>query len=105
MKFNKKNRDYRDSFSTLVYILYEKITLEVISKINSFFGMNEKTIKLSLVEYCGFRMFDENLFDDLHINYLNERVFLHYAQSLISYEKLLYEEEGLGSHFPKGFKF
>ena len=70
---------------------------------------NKKTSKtyktLCLIEYCGFRNKKINYFDDFHINYLNEQIFSHYADTTISHEKTIYKTEGLESHFPQNLKF
>ena len=60
---------------------------------------------ICLVENCGFRNKKINGFDDFHINYLNERIFLHYADTTINDEKKIYLNEGLQKYFPNNLKF
>lgn len=88
MKFNSKTPNYRHGISNIVYILYEKLAKEVVEQLSMDQKLEESQLSLGLVEFCGFRNKTENGFDDMHVNYLNERMLIHYADSLISFEKV-----------------
>ena len=105
MKFAAKNRNYRHGISTIVYVLYEKLAKEIANYLAKAIKIEESALSLGLVEFCGFRNKTENGYDDLHVNYLNERMLIHYADSIISFEKKIYDDEGLGSKFPSVFDF
>ena len=55
---------------------------------------------MKIVEFCGFRQKKINYFDDFHINFLNERISLQYTNSVLRYEKIIFENEGLEKFFP-----
>ena len=45
---------------------------------NLIFKQEESVLKkLRVVEYTGFGNKTENGYDDLHINYVNEKIFVH----------------------------
>ena len=88
MKFNSKTRNYRHGISTLVFVLYEKLVKEIADVLSKSTKTQESSLSLGLVEFCGFRNKTENGYDDLHVNYLNERMLIHYADSIISFEKV-----------------
>ena len=88
MKFVAKTRNYRHGISTLVYVLYEKLVKEIVEYLSTNAKTEESQLSLGLVEFCGFRNKTESGFDDLHVNYINERMLIHYADSIISFEKV-----------------
>ena len=88
MQFERKYRNYRHIVSNIVFIVFEKLLFEIVERVNSQFEAPSSGNWLSLVEIPGYRNKEENGFDDLHINYLNERLFLYYIDTLMTLEKV-----------------
>ena len=105
MKFTQKNKNYRYRISTIVFIVYEKVVKEIIEKLNQHMKVNEKNLSLTTIEFCGYRNYDTNYYDDFHVNYLNEKMFMNYTDSIISMEKKIYYQEGLENRFPSAINF
>jgi myosin heavy subunit len=92
MQFEKKTKSYRHIISNIIYIVFEKLLFEIVERINGQFEPMNNGKWISIVEFPGFRNKEENGFDDLHINYLNERLLLFYMESILSLEKVKSKE-------------
>lgn len=90
-------QDVRDA---LVKFLYEAQFRDLIHKVNAALkdahGTSRATnATLSLLDIYGFECFDENSFEQLCINYANERLQQQFAHHLFKLEQKMYEEEGV----------
>jgi myosin heavy subunit len=88
MQFERKYRNYRHIISNIVFIVFEKLIFEIVERVNAQFEPPSSGNWLALIEIPGYRNKEENGFDDLHINYLNERLFQYYIETLMSLEKV-----------------
>jgi len=90
-------QDVRDA---LVKFLYEAQFRDLIHKVNAALkdahgSSLEMTTTLSLLDIYGFECFDDNSFEQLCINYANERLQQQFAHHLFKLEQKMYEEEGV----------
>jgi len=90
-------QDVRDA---LVKFLYEAQFRDLIHKVNSALEDSHSSkcatsAKLSLLDIYGFECFKENSFEQLCINYANERLQQQFAAHLFKLEQSMYEEEGV----------
>ena len=90
-------QDVRDA---LVKFLYEAQFRDLIHKVNAALkdahgSSRAMTTTLSLLDIYGFECFDENSFEQLCINYANERLQQQFAHHLFKLEQKMYEEEGV----------
>lgn len=105
MKFDNSDMNPKVFIDAIVFNVYEKLTLECTQKLNSLFPKDQGNYKrLKVIQFSGFSNKKINFFDDLHTNYLNERVYLHQAESALKNEKHVYQEEGLQEFFPQTFE-
>ena len=99
-------QDVRDA---LAKFLYEAQFRDLVGKVNN--GISEsgaaaggvggvtskdsKVLSLSLLDIYGFECFQTNSFEQLCINYANERLQQQFAAHLFKLEQAMYEEEGV----------
>ena len=97
-------QDVRDA---LAKFLYEAQFRDLVGKVND--GISEshnrgtkgqesspsKILSLSLLDIYGFECFQTNSFEQLCINYANERLQQQFAAHLFKLEQAMYEEEGV----------
>lgn len=88
MQFERRSRNYRHIVSNVIYITFEKLLFEIAERVDAIFESPAAPMVLSVIESPGFRNAEENGFDDLHINYLNERLLVYYMETLVSVEKV-----------------
>ncbi len=97
-------QDVRDA---LAKFLYEAQFRDLVGKVNDGIceshirGANgqglspSKVLSLSLLDIYGFECFQTNSFEQLCINYANERLQQQFAAHLFKLEQAMYEEEGV----------
>eukprot|EP00889_Picochlorum_renovo_P005090 jgi/Picre1/32120/NNA_007468.t1 len=88
-------QDVRDA---LAKFLYEAQFRDLIHLVNDALqGKDGQSAvsKLSLLDIYGFECFKENSFEQLCINYANERLQQQFAAHLFKLEQAMYEEEGV----------
>ena len=95
----------QDARDALAKFLYEAQFRDLVGKVNS--GICEssgasggaskgtKVLSLSLLDIYGFECFQTNSFEQLCINYANERLQQQFAAHLFKLEQTMYEEEGV----------
>jgi len=88
--------DVRDA---LAKFLYEAQFRELVHMVNKALkgdvSKRASKSKLSLLDIYGFECFNENSFEQLCINYANERLQQQFAGHLFKLEQQIYEEEGV----------
>lgn len=77
---------YEAQFRGLVHLINNALTEE---------NSDATRTKLSILDIYGFECFQENSFEQLCINYANERLQQQFAAHLFKIEQNLYEEEGV----------
>lgn len=96
-------QDVRDA---LAKFLYEAQFRDLVGKVNDGIcesrarrdtneGSQSKILSLSLLDIYGFECFQTNSFEQLCINYANERLQQQFAAHLFKLEQAMYEEEGV----------
>ena len=89
----------------LAKFLYEAQFRDLVGKVNEGIrdgsaggrekGRNNSSLSLSLLDIYGFECFPTNSFEQLCINYANERLQQQFAAHLFKLEQAMYEEEGV----------
>ncbi|CRK94774.1 CLUMA_CG008268, isoform A [Clunio marinus] len=78
--------------------LYGRLFTFVVSKINDSLKIKNLTNRgrnLGILDFFGFETLDKNSFEQLNINYCNERIHQSYIQTVLKYQQDLYLREGL----------
>ena len=78
--------------------LYSKLFEFIIKKINKEMdnnNNNSNTLQISILDIFGFENFKNNSFEQLCINYCNERIQQFYNHHLFNLEQELYKQEGI----------
>lgn len=89
------------SKDTLAKTIYNEVFSWLVEGLNShLFSSEAKAIKRShvigILDIFGFEIFDDNSFEQLCINYANEKLQAHFNDHIFTYEQKLYEQEGIG---------
>eukprot|EP01041_Mallomonas_annulata_P009509 gene9509-19762_t len=85
----------KDTFAKLVYDLLFKWT---VSQVNATLSANvsgESASFIGVLDIFGFEFFDKNSFEQLCINYTNEKLQDHFNFAIFKSEQEVYQQEGL----------
>jgi myosin heavy subunit len=94
MKFNlNQATDNRD---TLSKSLYSNMFDWTIQRVNSTLKTEgESQFSIGILDIFGFEVFEINSFEQLCINYANEKLQYHFNEVIFHEEKLMYQDEGI----------
>jgi len=90
----KKAIDARDA---LAKVLYASVFSFIVQKINEVLATDKKLTGkfIAILDIYGFESFERNHFEQLCINYANERLQQQFNRHLFKLEQELYESEGI----------
>ncbi|KAI1727459.1 myosin head (motor domain) domain-containing protein [Ditylenchus destructor] len=83
----------RDAFAKTIY---SRLFDYIVSYINKCISSTYSHGYIGILDIAGFESFDTNSFEQLCINYCNEKLQLFFNQRIMQQEQLLYEKECLG---------
>jgi myosin heavy subunit len=88
---------YRDGWAMS---LYERLFKRIIATINDSLsrvsgGLTQHHKSISLLDIFGFEVFETNTFDQLSINYANEKLQEVFINNMVKTEELIYREDGI----------
>jgi len=86
-----------DSKDTLCKALYSNMFDWVIRKVNETLKTNEAPFSIGILDIFGFEVFDVNSFEQLCINYANEKLQFHFNEVIFNEEMKMYTDEGVPS--------
>lgn len=93
MKFNAGQAiDNRD---TLAKYLYSNMFDWTIQRVNSTLKTEESNFSIGILDIFGFEVFELNSFEQLCINYANEKLQFHFNEVIFHEEKMMYQDEGI----------
>jgi myosin heavy subunit len=84
-----------DSRDTLCKALYSNLFDCVIKKVNESLKQSQSPFSIGILDIFGFEIFEENSFEQLSINYANEKLQLHFNEVIFNEELKMYTEEGI----------
>ncbi|KAM0683857.1 class II myosin [Mitosporidium daphniae] len=85
-----------ESLGTFMRSLYERTFNSIISRLNSIFYKQEHSARfIGLLDMAGFEIFEKNSFEQLCINYTNEKLQQFFNQHMFHREQLEYKNEGI----------
>ena len=84
-----------DSRDTLVKTMYGSMFDFIISKINDSLKTKGARYAIGILDIFGFEVFELNSFEQLCINYANEKLQHHFNEVIFSEEMKMYEDEGI----------
>ncbi len=84
-----------DSRDTLVKTMYGSMFDFIISRINDSLKTKGARYAIGILDIFGFEVFELNSFEQLCINYANEKLQHHFNEVIFSEEMKMYEEEGI----------
>jgi myosin heavy subunit len=94
----------RDSFASELYFILFRWVVDRINNLlsppsvgegDSLLLLNNNSLSISLVDIFGFESLKENAFEQLLINYANEKLHYYFLSVIILREQELYKEEGI----------
>lgn len=99
MNHNKlQAQEARDAFAKAVYsLLFDWL----IGRVNSVLGKSRFKLKkgeagyIGVLDIFGFEMFEHNSFEQLCINYCNEKLQGHFNEHIFKLEQEMYKKEGI----------
>jgi myosin heavy subunit len=86
-----------DSKDTLSKALYSNMFDWVIRKINETLKTKESPFSIGILDIFGFEVFEVNSFEQLCINYANEKLQFHFNEVIFNEEMKMYSDEGVPS--------
>ena len=85
-----------ESLGTFMRSLYERTFNSIILRLNSIFYKQEHSSRfIGLLDMAGFEIFEKNSFEQLCINYTNEKLQQFFNQHMFHHEQLEYKNEGI----------
>ena len=86
----------RDGVDSLAMAMYSRLFFWVVDKINEFLGASHGKGKfIGVLDIFGFEIFEKNSFEQLCINYANEKLQQQFNSSMFKEEEGLYVFEGI----------
>ncbi|XP_066921977.1 unconventional myosin-VI-like [Clytia hemisphaerica] len=76
--------------------IYSNLFDHIVSCINKCFPFKDSANYIGVLDIAGFEFFEVNSFEQLCINYCNEKLQQFFNQRILKEEQALYEKEGLG---------
>lgn len=86
-----------DSKDTLAKALYSNMFDWIIYMVNQSLKTHGSAHSIGILDIFGFEVFEVNSFEQLCINYANEKLQLHFNEVIFREEMKMYEEEGIPS--------
>ncbi|GAM19588.1 hypothetical protein SAMD00019534_027630 [Acytostelium subglobosum LB1] len=83
------------SRDALAKALYERLFQWLVSRINHEINCNEKGLVIGILDIYGFEVFDKNSFEQLNINYCNEKLQQLFIELTLKSEQEEYIREGI----------
>lgn len=84
-----------DSRDTIAKTLYANLFDWVVQRINATLRTDDPPFSIGILDIFGFEVFEHNSFEQLCINYANEKLQYHFNDVIFSVERSMYEEEGI----------
>lgn len=84
-----------DTRDTLAKALYSNLFDCVIKKVNETLKTSVAPFSIGILDIFGFEIFETNSFEQLSINYANEKLQLHFNEVIFDEEMKMYTEEGI----------
>lgn len=84
-----------DKRDAIAKALYANTFQWLLSKINESISTTERWGSIGILDMYGFENFKVNTFEQLCINYANEKLQWHFMQQMIAYEQKEYVQEGI----------
>jgi myosin heavy subunit len=84
-----------DSRDTIAKTLYSNLFDWVVQRVNSTLRTDDPPFSIGILDIFGFEVFEHNSFEQLCINYANEKLQYHFNDVIFSVERQMYEEEGI----------
>lgn len=84
-----------DSRDTLSKSLYSYLFDWTIRAVNQTLKTGEPPYSIGILDIFGFEVFELNSFEQLCINYANEKLQFHFNEVIFSEETMMYQEEGI----------
>ncbi|XP_037911056.1 unconventional myosin-Ib isoform X2 [Hermetia illucens] len=81
--------------NTLCRTLYGRLFTWIVNRINDNLKSTQREKNLALLDFYGFEILDNNSFEQLAINYCNEKLHQSFLQGILKYRQELYVREGL----------
>lgn len=75
--------------------LYARLFDWLLGPINKALSLSESKLHIGILDIFGFEVFDENLFEQLCINYANEKLQQHFISYIFKQEQEEYRSEGI----------
>ena len=96
-RFTKeKALDSRDAISKEIY---NRLFLWIVSRINTVLARPDSSSFIGVLDIAGFEIFDKNSFEQICINYTNERLQQFFNNYMFKYEQEEYEKEKINWKF------
>ena len=87
--------EVRDALAKFLYEAQFRSLVHMVNAALSDDSSKVTKVRMSLLDIYGFECFQENSFEQLCINYANERLQQQFAAHLFKLEQAMYEEEGV----------
>ena len=88
-------QDARDAFAKTLYgLIFEWLVSKINVSLGSKSGITSKN-KICILDIFGFESFEYNSFEQLCINYCNEKLQNHFNHHIFGLEQKIYKEEGI----------
>jgi hypothetical protein len=84
-----------DSRDTLAKSLYSNLFDWTIQRVNATLKTEHSPFSIGILDIFGFEVFELNSFEQLCINYANEKLQFHFNDVIFSEETVMYAEEGI----------
>jgi len=88
----------QDNRDTLAKSLYGNLFDWCIKCINKSLKTDNAPYSIGILDIFGFEVFDVNSFEQLCINYANEKLQLHFSHVIFNQEMKMYEDEGYSAN-------
>jgi myosin heavy subunit len=84
-----------DTRDTLVKALYSNLFDYTVKRVNETLKLSVAPFSIGILDIFGFEIFDLNSFEQLSINYANEKLQLHFNEVIFDEEMKMYMQEGI----------
>mmetsp|Transcript_27478 Transcript_27478/g.37764 ORF Transcript_27478/g.37764 Transcript_27478/m.37764 type:complete len:1363 (-) Transcript_27478:153-4241(-) len=84
-----------DNRDTLAKAIYSGLFDWTVRTVNILLKTKDAPLSVGILDIFGFEVFDVNSFEQLCINYANEKLQFHFNEVIFSQERDMYEQEGI----------